>query len=56
MLGLFIALYILRMGFDVYSLYYIFTIAYLCNVLVGNKDDKMSNNMSSLISLLGVEP
>lgn len=56
MLGLFIALYILRMGFDVYSLYYIFTIAYLCNVFVGNKDDKMSNNMSSLISLLGVEP
>ena len=51
MLGLLLALYILRMGFDVYSLYYIFTIAYITKLLVhGSEDD--NNNV--LTRILGV--
>ena len=55
MLGLFIALYILRMGFDVYSLYYFFILAYLCNVLIGNKEKRMKDKTNIVTSLLGVE-
>ena len=51
MLGLFIALYLLRMGFDVYSLYYIFTIAYLCNLFTRKEDD----DLSSLLSIFGIK-